>query len=151
MAWIQANPCQPYLSQRPHLFGGTDATSSLSNTYNTKQYTYAPKEQVEQEEEVLDNADAQLSDGTELISPYGYYDYDWIGTHDVGIDFTNTDFNQSLAEVMVDDPDWVFCTDRGKVLGGVPRAWDRNPPRFVPEISGTLLLYHTKKQKLSLK
>ena len=82
---------------------------------------------------MLDNADAQLSDGTELISPYGYHvDYDWIGTHDVGIDFTNTDFNQSLAEVIVDDPGFGYSVPIEVKSWGVPRAWDRNPASICP-------------------
>ncbi|MDA7790543.1 hypothetical protein N8988_00625 [Opitutales bacterium] len=136
-------------SKRPP-FGGGDVSSAFSNIYDTKQYTYAPKEQWEQEEELLDDADPQLIDGTELISTYGYHvDYDWIGTHDhdVGIDTNKTDFNQSLAEVMVDDPGFGYSVPiEVKSWGGYPELGIEDMPPMDPQIANaTAITYQEAK------
>ena len=58
----------------------------------------------------------------EIISDdSNYIGFNWVGTHDVGLDPSNTDFNQSLSAVIVDDP------GRGYSVPISVRSWGGYP------------------------
>ena len=63
-----------------------------------------------------------LNSPNQIISDdSNYIGYHWAGTHDVGLDPTNTDFNQSLSAVVVDDPGRGYSVPISvRVWGGYP-------------------------------
>ena len=65
-------------------------------------------EQWEDPLEPLDDADAAISAIKTVSAGPGYSAYDWVGTHDLGISFM--EFNQSLANVYIDDPGYGYST-----------------------------------------
>jgi len=70
--------------------------------------TILQKEQWEDPLEPLDNDDAEILASQSVSAGPGYSAYDWAGTHDLGISFM--EFNQSLANVYIDDPGYGYST-----------------------------------------
>ncbi len=137
-------------SNRPP-FGVVNQDEPNSYWYFYNQYTYAPKEQWEDTLEPLDDDDAQLDDGhvdgksgnleLELMSAgSSYLGYNWTGSHDVQIDALNTEFNKSLAEVVVDNPGFGYAVPAEvKSWGGYPELTAALTP--VPLGSGPMTAF----------